>query len=50
MLSLVNTKLRDIYGSFDELCDEEGVPRELIAERLARIGYAYDEEANAFKF
>ncbi|MDE5943112.1 MAG: DUF4250 domain-containing protein [Clostridia bacterium] len=50
LLSLVNTKLRDIYGSLNGLCEEEGVSRESIEERLARIGYAYDEEANAFKF
>ena len=49
LLSYVNTKLRDEYDSLDALCDGlDAVPAEL-SERLAELGYAYDEAANQFK-
>ena len=49
LLSLINTKLRDNYSSLQELCEEEGVTQSEIINRLAALGYAYDEEENGFK-
>ena len=49
LLSYVNTKLRDEYGSLEALCDGlDAVPAEL-SEKLAESGYAYDADANQFK-
>lgn len=49
LLSYVNTKLRDEYDSLDALCDGlDAVPAEL-SEKLAEVGYAYDEAANQFR-
>ncbi len=48
LLSVVNTKLRDEYESFDELCAAEGAEPEKIADALAAIGYAYDARQNRF--
>lgn len=48
LLSVVNTKLRDEYGSFALLCDDLGVDPAEIAEKLAAIDYVYDEELNQF--
>lgn len=48
MLSYVNTKLRDEYGSLDELCDGSEADRNEIEERLRAAGYTYNEEQNRF--
>ena len=49
LLSYVNTKLRDEYGSLDALCDDlDANPAEL-TEKLSGLGYAYDADANQFK-
>lgn len=49
LLSIVNTKLRDEYSSFKELCEEEDADGEEIISRLAELGYFYDESQNSFK-
>ena len=49
LLSIVNTKLRDYYSSFDELCDDLNESKEEIEKILASIGYYYNEELNQFK-
>ena len=46
LLSVVNTKLRDRYASLDALCEDLGVEKTVIMEKLAAIGYAYDEALN----
>lgn len=48
LLSFVNLKLRDFYGSLEMLCDELGVDRQELTEKLASIDYHYDEEKNQF--
>lgn len=48
LLSYVNLKLRDYYGSLGELCEDMDVGREMIAEKLAAINYHYDKEKNQF--
>lgn len=48
MLSVVNTKLRDFYKDLDTLCEEMGVDKEGLIEKLADIDYEYDIETNQF--
>ena len=48
LLSTINTWLRDYYDSIDSLCEDKGVDRGQIEERLSQIGYAYDANLNKF--
>lgn len=48
LLSFVNLKLRDFYGSLDALCEDMNVDRQGIEERLRAIDYHYNEETNQF--
>ena len=48
LLSFVNLKLRDFYGSLDALCEDLGVGRQEITDKLASIDYHYDERRNQF--
>ena len=48
LLSAVNMKLRDGYASLDALCEDEDISRAELEEKLAGIGYFYDETANRF--
>lgn len=48
LLSVVNTKLRDVYPNLEELAAAEGATAEEIIEKLGVINYAYDENRNQF--
>ena len=48
LLSFINLKLRDFYGSLDQLCDDLDVSEQEITEKLAAIDYHYDKERNQF--
>ncbi len=48
LLSLVNTKLRDFYPSLDEMCKDLNLDKDLIADKLADVGFKYDEKYNKF--
>lgn len=48
LFSVVNMKLRDHYASLDELCQEEGVDRDFLCQRLAEVGFEYSETYNKF--
>lgn len=48
LLSFVNMKLRDSYGSLDELCDDLGVDRQALESALASAGFHYDSANNRF--
>lgn len=48
LLSVINMKLRDFYGSLDRLCDDMDEDKQQIVETLEKIGYWYDAERNAF--
>ncbi len=48
LLSFLNLKLRDFYGSLDALCEDLDLNREEILEKMKRIDYTYDEEKNRF--
>ena len=49
LLSVVNTKLRDEYGSLDELCSALNEERPDIERTLAQLDYQYDPQQNQFK-
>lgn len=48
LLSFINTKLRDFYGSLELLCEEMDADAQEITDKLAAIGYHYDRAKNQF--
>lgn len=48
LLSFVNLKLRDYYGSLDALCEDLDVSKQEITEKLAAANYRYDAAQNRF--
>ena len=48
LLSFINLKIRDFYGSLDVLCDDLDVSKTDIEEKLKSIGYSYDSARNQF--
>ena len=49
LLSVVNTKLRDMYSSLDLLCDDLNEDKEEIINKLFDVGFEYDPNMNQFK-
>ena len=48
LLSFVNMKLRDFYGSLDDLCTDLGIDKNSIVSKLSDIDYEYDKDLNKF--
>ena len=48
LFSVINMKLRDFYPSLDALCDDMDEDRQAIVDALAKVGFRYDPERNAF--
>lgn len=48
LLSIINMKLRDFYGSLDALCEDLDEDKKQIQKTLSGIGYTYDGEKNQF--
>ncbi len=48
LLSFVNLKLRDYYGSLAAMCEDLDVGQAEIETKLAGIDYHYDAEKNQF--
>lgn len=48
LMSFVNMKLRDQYGSFEEMCDDMQLEPEVITTILGSIGMEYNAETNKF--
>lgn len=48
LLSYVNLKLRDFYGSLDALCEDLDVDKAEVIEKLAGIDYHYNADRNQF--
>ena len=48
LLSFVNLKLRDYYGSLDAMCEALDVSKVEITAKLAAVNYRYDAEKNQF--
>lgn len=48
LLSVVNTNLRDFYGSLDDFCRAKDVDKSEIEEKMEKINYSYDATSNQF--
>ena len=48
LFSVINMKLRDYYRSLDELCEDMGIDKQELIEKLAAFGFEYSEENNKF--
>ena len=48
LYSVINTKLRDFYSSLEVLCEDMNVDEEELKEKLATVGFEYNEERNQF--
>ena len=48
LLSVINTQLRDIYSSLEELAAAHMVDAQELQEKLAIINYEYNEKRNQF--
>ncbi len=48
LLSFVNLKLRDFYGSLEQMCEDLEMDKEELVTKLASIDYQYDAEKNQF--
>ncbi len=49
LLCYINTKLRDQYKNFDDLCEDLDLSKEEVINLLRTINYEYDEKLNQFK-
>ena len=48
LLSFVNMKLRDRYGSLDEMCPDMQIDRKWLENKLASVGFEYNKAQNRF--
>lgn len=48
LLSFVNLKLRDYYGSLEQLCEGLDINGQDLIAKLEGIDYRYDREKNQF--
>ena len=48
LLSYVNLKLRDFYSSLDALCEDKGIGKEELVEKMKSIEYVYEVDRNQF--
>ena len=39
LYSFINTKLRDCYPSLDALCEDMGIERSLVEQKLKTVGF-----------
>ena len=49
LLSVLNTKLRDCYSSFAELCEDMDLDETQLTENLRAAGFDYDPARNQFR-
>ena len=48
LLSYVNTQLRDYYSSLDAFCEDKGIEKEELVEKMKSIEYVYEVDRNQF--
>ena len=48
LMSYINTKLRDVYKSLDELCDDMHIDKDALVHALSQAGFEYSPEHNKF--
>ena len=46
LMSFINMKLRDFYPTLDELCEDMGIDKAQLLEKLGSIGFEYSPENN----
>lgn len=49
LLSMINMKLRDFYKDLEALCDDIGINKSDVINRLESVGFQYNDELNQFK-
>lgn len=48
LFSFLNMKLRDNYGSLDELCDDLDIDRAELEQKMLEYGWEYNPSTNKF--
>lgn len=48
LMSWTNLKLRDYYGSLEELCEDLEIDRNELEDALNKAGFEYNAELNKF--
>ena len=48
LMSWVNMKLRDFYGSLDQLCEDLEIDRKELEDMLNQAGFEYNQGLNKF--
>ena len=48
LLSYVNTQLRDYYSSLDAICEDKGIGKKELVEKMKSIEYVYEVDRNQF--
>ena len=48
LYSFINTKLRDCYPSLDALCEDMGIEKKDVVQKLKTVGFEYNPEKNRF--
>lgn len=48
LMSWTNLKLRDYYGSLEELCEDLEIDRKELESTLNKAGFEYNPELNKF--
>jgi hypothetical protein len=48
LLSIINMKLRDQFDSLNRLCEDYGIERQELCDKLKSIEYVYSEKRNQF--
>lgn len=49
LLSFINMKLRDQYASFDDLCEDMNLDKDLLKDKLKSAGFEYNPDINQFR-
>lgn len=48
LFSFVNMKLRDMYASLDDFCDDAQIDKSCLLHTLGEAGFEYNEAQNKF--
>ena len=49
LFSFLNLKLRDMYSSLSDLCDDLDIDEAGLLNKMSEAGFTYDREKNQFK-
>lgn len=49
LLGYINMKLRDEYATLQDFCLANDVEKEAVIEKLAGVGFQYDENTRQFR-